>query len=145
MLFCSFPRNVYRRCEKQRFYLNKVTLTPLATPPARGFYHFSMRYLIYLLAVIFLSCSKEAIEPENYILHVQNRYFEAVTVSVGEHFSEKLSPNTVSKAFTLPKGTYKVVAITASRLHLESTVQIQGSKSELTIDICPKGKISIVY
>ena len=104
-----------------------------------------MRYLIYLLAVIFLSCSKEAIEPENYTLHVQNRYFEAVTVSVGEHFSEKLSPNTVSKAFTLPKGTYKVVAITASRLRLESTVQIQGNKSELTIDICPKGKISIVH
>ena len=62
------------------------------------------------MAVIVLSCSKEAIEPENYTLHVQNRYFEAVTVSVGEHFSEKLSPNTVSKVFTLPKGTYKVVA-----------------------------------
>jgi hypothetical protein len=105
----------------------------------------SMRYLIYLLAVIALSCSKETIEPENYTLHVQNRYFEAVTVSVVEHFSEKLSPNTVSKVFTLPKGSYKVVAITASRLRLESTVQIQGSKSELTIDICPKGKISIVH
>ena len=104
-----------------------------------------MRYLIFLFTFIALSCSKEAIEPENYTLHVQNRYFEAITVSVGEHFSEKLSPNTVSKAFTLPKSTYKVVAITASRLHLESTVQIQGSKSELTIDICPKGKISIVY
>ena len=105
----------------------------------------SMRYLIYLLAVIVLSCSKETIEPENYTLHVQNRYFEAVTVSVGEHFSEKLSPNTVSKAFTLPKGTYKVVAITASHLRLESTVQIQGSKSELTIEICPKGKIYITH
>ena len=104
-----------------------------------------MRYLIFLFTFIALSCSKEAIEPENYTLHVQNRYFEAVTISVGEHFSEKLSPNTVSKTFTLPKGTYKVVAITASRLHLESTVQIQGSKSELTIDICPKGKISIVH
>ena len=102
-----------------------------------------MRYLIF--AVVALSCSKEAIEPENYTLRIQNRYFEAVTVSVDEHFSEKLSPNTVSKAFTLPKGTYKIVAITASRLRLESTVQIQGSKSELTIDICPKGKISIVY
>ena len=145
MLFWTDSRNTYRRRKKQRFHLNKITLTPLATPPARGFYHFSMRYLIYLLAVVALSCSKEAIEPENYTLHIQNRYFEAVTVSVGEHFSEKLSPNTVSKAFTLPKGTYKVVAITASRLRLESTVQIQGSKSELTIDICPKGKISIVY
>ena len=105
----------------------------------------SMRYLIYLFTFIALSCSKEAIEPENYTLQVQNRYFEALTISVGEHFSEKLSPNTVSKAFTLPKGTYKVVAITASRLRLESTVQIQGSKSELTIEICPKGKIYITH
>ena len=101
--------------------------------------------LEFLFTFVMFSCSKEAIEPENYTLHIQNRYFEAVTVSVGEHFSEKLSPNTVSKVFTLPKGTYKVVAITASRLRLESTVQIQGSKSELTIDICPKGKISIVH
>ena len=104
-----------------------------------------MRYFIYLFAVVALSCSKEAIEPENYTLHVQNRYFETVTVSVGEHFSEKLSPNTVSKAFTLPKSTYKVVAITASRLRLESTVQIQGSTVELTIEICPKGKIYITH
>ena len=113
--------------------------------PEGIFLIFSMRYLIYLFTFIALSCSKETIEPENYTLHVQNRYFEAVTVSVGEHFSEKLSSNTISKAFTLPKGNYKVVAITASRLRLESTVQIQGNKSELTIDICPKGKISIVY
>ena len=91
------------------------------------------------------SCSKEAIEPENYTLHVQNRYFETVTISVGEHFYEKLSPNTVSKAFTLHKGTYKVVGITASRLRLESTVQIQGSTAELTIEICPKGKIYITH
>ena len=104
-----------------------------------------MRYLIFFFTFIALSCSKQAIEPENYTLRIQNRYFEAVTVSVDEHFSEKLSPNTVSKAFTLPKGTYKIVAITASRLRLESTVQIQGNKSELSIDICPKGKISIVY
>ena len=91
------------------------------------------------------SCSKEAIEPENYTLHVQNRYFETVTISGGEHLSEQLSPHPVSKAFTLPKGTYKVVAITASRLRLESTVQIQGSTAELTIEICPKGKIYITH
>ena len=91
------------------------------------------------------SCSKEAIEPENYTLHIQNRYFEAVTVSVGEHFSEKLSPNTVSKAFTLPKGSYTVVGLTASRLRLESTVQVQGNKENLIIDICPKGKISVIH
>ena len=113
--------------------------------PESIFLILSMRYLIFLFTFIALSCSKEAIEPENYTLRIQNRYFEMVTVSVGEHFSEKLSPNTVSKAFTLPKDNYEVVAITASRLRLESTVQIQGSKSELTIDICPKGKISIVY
>ena len=104
-----------------------------------------MRYFIYLFAVVALSCSKEAIEPENYTLRIQNRYFEAVTVSVGEHFSEKLSPNTVSKAFTLPKGNYKVVAIKASRLRLESTVQIKVSKSKLTFVMYLKGKISIVY
>ena len=116
------------------------------SPLPKGiFLIFSMRYLIYLLAVIVLSCSKEAIEPENYTLRIQNRYFEAVTVSVDEHFSEKLSPNTVSKAFILPKGTYKVVAITASHLRLESTVQIQGSTAELTIEICPKGKIYITH
>lgn len=115
------------------------------SPLPEVFTFFSMRYLIFLFTFVMFSCSKEAIEPENYTLHIQNRYFEAVTVSVGEHFSEKLSPNTVSKVFTLPKGTYKVVAITASLLRLESTVQIQGSKSELTIDICPKGKISIVH
>ena len=104
-----------------------------------------MRYLIFFFTFIALSCSKQAIEPENYTLRIQNRYFEAVTVSVDEHFSEKLSPNTVSKAFTLPKGTYKVVAITASCLRLESTVQIQGSTAELTIEICPKGKIYITH
>ena len=104
-----------------------------------------MRYLIYLFAVVALSCSKEAIEPENYTLRIQNRYFEVVTVSVGEHFSEKLSRHTVSKAFRLPKGTYKVVGITASRLRLESTVQIQGSTAELTIEICPKGKIFVIH
>lgn len=104
-----------------------------------------MRYLIFLFTFIALSCSKQAIEPENYILRIQNRYFEAVTVSVGEHFSEKLSRNTVSKAFRLPKGSYKVVGITASRLRLESTVQIQGSTAELTIEICPKGKIFVIH
>ncbi|GJH41208.1 hypothetical protein RCZ04_17580 [Capnocytophaga sp. HP1101] len=104
-----------------------------------------MRYFIFLFTFITLSCSKEAIEPESYSLQVQNRYFEAVTVSVGEHFSQKLSPNSTSEAFALSKGTYKVVAITASRLRLESNVQIQGDKEKLTIDICPKGKISVVH
>gem|GEM_PF-5159197 len=116
----------------------------MAVMTAKGvFIPNTMRNISYLLILLLLACSKETM-PDSYTLYFQNNYFETVEVQVASSFSERIATKATSKALVLESGTHTITAITASRLQLESTIQLQGSQERLVIEISPKGKIQIL-
>lgn len=98
---------------------------------------------IFIFSLI--SCQKEKIEPEEYQVRIENNYFEAILVSVGDIFLEEIDKNNISSVFFLPKGKYLFTGVTSSQLKIESYAYLQGYQKQVKIVISPKGTINFGY
>ncbi len=102
-----------------------------------------IKYLLFF-SLLFFSCVTEEIEPENYSVQIKNNYFETIEfVTLGEYNFGTIEVNTASDETLVSKGVYSFSCITVSNLSIQTEIKIQGTLSNIIIQLDEKGKIEL--
>ncbi len=91
-----------------------------------------------------ISCEEEATEPGSYNILVCSKYFETIdTLQIDTLLFYGLKTGSCTKAVSIIKGIYPVVAYTESELQIKAEVHIQGANQNLRLKINENGAMLI--
>ncbi len=91
-----------------------------------------------------ISCEDAATEPDSYNISVCSQYFETIdTLRIDTFSFYGLKTDSCTKAVSILKGIYPVVAYTESELQIKAEINIQGARQDLSLKVNENGDVSI--
>ncbi len=132
-LSAYLPQSYETRKEIEKYYKT-----------SHGMKQAKLKLFLAIISTLCFSCKDEASEPDYYHISVCNGYFETLdSLQLDTICFFDVKPDSCVPPVNFSKGTYPVVAHTASQLRIEATVNIQGANPYLSLKLNQSGDISI--
>ncbi|MCL2230598.1 MAG: hypothetical protein FWC01_05840 [Treponema sp.] len=86
-------------------------------------------YLINFIALLVVSCQQNLELPETYDIIFINQYFETLdSLIFADNTINNIIVGTEVEFYAIPRGQYSIIIFTHSKLKIEATVSLIGTK-----------------